>query len=321
MDDRRPSSAPIPLAVLTGFLGAGKSTLLKRILTGEHGLRIAVLINDFGAINIDADLIVSVDENIISLANGCVCCSIRDDLTSAIEGLIDLSQPPEYIILEASGIADPAGIAIAFSIDRNDPKVKLDTIICVLDAEQFFETPDHKQLKQLQIAASDLVLINKVDLVDEEQVEKIEAWMFENFRRHRVIKTTQCDVPLEVLLGAGRFGPASEAALPEQHNHSAWKFKTWSYETRSALSLGALEQVVAKLPVNIYRCKGILNTVEAPDRRTILQVVGKRVSFSDGGGWNQSEPNSRIVVIAADGELDLNYLQEQFDQCLGYLFI
>ncbi|MBS1998673.1 MAG: GTP-binding protein, partial [Cyanobacteria bacterium SZAS LIN-2] len=124
MDDRRPSSAPIPLAVLTGFLGAGKSTLLKRILTGEHGLRIAVLINDFGAINIDADLIVSVDENIISLANGCVCCSIRDDLTSAIEDLIDLSQPPEYIILEASGVADPAGIAIAFSIDRNDPKVK-----------------------------------------------------------------------------------------------------------------------------------------------------------------------------------------------------
>src|SRR5579885_2748747 len=101
-----PPSASVPLTVLTGFLGAGKTTLLKRILTGDHGLRAAVLVNDFGAINIDADLVVSVDENVISLANGCVCCSIRDDLTAAIEDLIQLPQPPEYIILEASGIAD-----------------------------------------------------------------------------------------------------------------------------------------------------------------------------------------------------------------------
>ena len=324
----------MPLTVLTGFLGAGKTTLLKRILTGHHGLRAAVLVNDFGAINIDAELIVSVDENVISLANGCVCCSIRDDLTAAIEDLLDLPQPPEYIILEASGIADPVGIAITFSTERNDSRVRLDTIICLLDAEQVFETPDHMQLKQSQIAAADLLLLNKIDLVDDTQTKKIENWLIENFRRHRVIKTTQCDVPMELLLGSGRFGPAHiEGEWAEGHVHSICNedcahrehditgFKTWSYETRSALSLGALEQVVQKLPVNIYRCKGVLNTVETPKRRTILQVVGKRVSFSDGGSWNQSEPISKIVVIAADGELKLDYLQEQFDQCLGCLFL
>jgi len=326
-------SPQIPLTVLTGFLGAGKTTLLKRILTGDHGLRAAVLVNDFGAINIDADLIVSVDENVVSLANGCVCCSIRDDLTAAIEDLIELPQPPELILLEASGIADPAGIAITFSTESNNLGVRLDTIICVLDAEQIFENPEHMQLKQWQIGSADLLLINKIDLVDQSQIDKMRNWLKENFLRHRVIETTQCEVPMEVLLSSGRFDPARsnfesterhtnhncESEHCDHHEHDLAGFKTWSYETRSALSLGALEQVVRKLPVNIYRCKGVLHTAEAPDRRTILQVVGKRASFSDGGSWNQAEPVTKIVVIAAKGEFDLNSLKEQFDQCLACL--
>ena len=194
------SRGKVPLTVLTGFLGDGKTTLLKRILTGDHGLRTAVLVNDFGAINIDADLIVCVEENVISLANGCVCCSIRDDLTGVIDDLIESPQPPEYIILEASGIADPAGIAITFSTQSSSSRVQLDSIICVLDAEQLFEISEHMQLKESQIAAADLLLVNKIDLVDESQIDKMRNWLKEKFLRHRVIETTQCDVPIEILL-------------------------------------------------------------------------------------------------------------------------
>lgn len=335
----------VPLTILTGFLGAGKTTLLKRILTGDHGLRTAVLVNDFGSINIDAELIVSVDKNVVSLANGCVCCSVGDDLTDAIRSLLESPLPPEYILLEASGVADPAGITIKFSTDAiTDSQglgVRLDSVICVLDAEQFFAADEHMQLKQYQIAAADLLLLNKVDLVDAEAMERISGWLSENFRRHRVIKTTECDVPIEVLLSSGRFAPGvdertssnnkssqshehgmcqDEGCSELHHNHhDTTAFKTWSYETRSALSLGALEQVLQKLPVGIYRAKGILNTAESPNSKTIVQVVGKRVSFVDGGSWYQDERLSQIVFIAADGQLNEQSLQGQLEQCAACL--
>lgn len=336
-------TAPVPLTILTGFLGAGKTTLLKRILTGDHGLRTAVLVNDFGSINIDAELIVSVDKNVVSLANGCVCCSVGDDLTDAIRSLLESPLPPQYILLEASGVADPAGITIKFSTeaitDSQGLGVRLDSVICVLDAEQFFAASEHMQLKQYQIAAADLLLLNKVDLVDVEAMDKVEGWLSENFRRHRVIKTTECAVPIEVLLASGRFAPgvggraqghAHDACQDEgctahhhhhhhSHHHDTTAFKTWSYETRSALSLGALEQVLQKLPVGIYRAKGILNTAENPNQKTIVQVVGKRVSFADGGSWYQDERLSQVVFIAADGKLDEQTLQGQLEQCAACL--
>src|SRR5262245_34487323 len=117
MTEPDPLSAFTPVTVISGFLGAGKTTLLNRILKGNHGLRVAVLVNDFGSINIDAELVVDVESDVVSLANGCVCCSIRDDLSEAIVAVLERPERPEYIVLEASGVAEPAGLAVTFTDD------------------------------------------------------------------------------------------------------------------------------------------------------------------------------------------------------------
>ena len=200
----------IPLTVLTGFLGAGKTTLLNRILSGDHGLRIAVLVNDFGSINIDADLVVGVesDGDIISLANGCVCCNVRDDLVGAVTQLITRPEQPEYIVLEASGVAEPSSIALTFMGEELRDRIRLDSIMCVVDAEQVFAVPEMMELKLRQVAFADMLILNKVDLVSPEEIERIKAWLDDRFHRYRLVEACNGDVPLEILLSAGRFDPA-----------------------------------------------------------------------------------------------------------------
>ena len=178
-------SAPDPVTVLTGFLGAGKTTLLNLILSGGHGQAIGVLVNDFGTINIDERLIVGMDDQTISLANGCVCCQIDTELVDAVATLIARPERLEYIVLEASGVADPMGIAMTLGNDRVSDQVRLDAIVSVVDVEQVFDLPELLDLKLRQVGFSDIVLLNKVDLVAPDQLQQVHDWIDERIPRVR----------------------------------------------------------------------------------------------------------------------------------------
>ncbi len=320
----------IPITIITGFLGAGKTTLLNHILHGDHGLKIAILVNDFGAVNIDSELIVGVEgEEMVSLSNGCICCTIRDDLLAAMFKLIERDDKPEYIIIETSGVSDPYAVAQTFMMPALKPYVKVDSIVTVVDAEQVRDLQDDQAMLAVdQVSAADIVVLNKVDLVTPKQLVQVKTWIDDVTPRARILQTTHAHVPLELLLSVGEYTierltqreqrDVHTHEVGEQHDHEhdhTLVFNTWHYKSDEPLVYEALCEAVDALPTTIFRAKGLVYLKEAPDRRALMQVVGRRANLTFGEQWGEQKPRTQIVVIGSFGGVNAEVLHELFDAC------
>ncbi|MCA9886871.1 MAG: GTP-binding protein [Anaerolineae bacterium] len=319
-----------PLTIITGFLGAGKTSLLNRILYSDHEHKLAVLVNDFGAINIDSQLVAKIQiDNTIELSNGCICCTIRDDLKQEVLKLLQREDPPAHILIETSGVSDPLEVALTF---KYTPEVRIDAILTLVDAENILAVAgEHRVLALNQIGMADIVIVNKVDLVDKDQLEQVHQYVRRINKKARTIDAVEADVPLAVVFD-GSYDPnrpesftrldihTHEAGHSHDHEHSthATAFDTWSWQSPEPLSLKSLQKAVETLPPSIYRAKGFVYLADRPDERALLQVVGQRSNLTfPGESWNGIPPYSQIVLIGQAGSLDTEALQKRFDQTIA----
>jgi G3E family GTPase len=311
---------PTPVTVLTGFLGAGKTTLLNHILSNTEGRRMAVLVNDFGSINIDARLIVSVDESRIALSNGCICCTIRDDLVSALLGLIRSDPRPEHIVIEASGISEPVGIAETLFQPELEALLNIEAMVCVCDASAYPDLDfENTEMVLRQASVADLILLNKTDIAGDQALKQLREDLSLAVPRSRLIETVQASVPMSVLFGGA---PAQIASHKHSHSHNhhhhehSSRFGTWSWTDSTPLSLAAFQQWVQALPRTLYRGKGILSLADHPEHKVIFQMVGKRSTIELGKRW-EHKPISELVLIGEADALDQDTMAAGLRACLA----
>ena len=297
---------PIELTVIGGFLGAGKTTLLNGLLRGAGDRRLAVLVNDFGAINIDAELVASREGQLMRLHNGCICCGVASDFIGALALLRDRPEPPAHVVVEASGVADPGAIVVLGDL----PGYRKDAAVVVADAETVrdraaAEATRHQVLGQLR--AADLLVLNKTDLVDAVQLARTRAWLRELVGPSTaIVQTSFGAVPADVVLGARP--PATPARHDHgEHHHAA--FDTWSWRGEAPVSGTGLVEALKALPDGIVRAKGLLHLREDPASRYVMQVVGRRFTIQADRPWGEDAPASQIVVIGLPGSVDDAVLQ------------
>jgi G3E family GTPase len=319
----RLGSETTPVTIVGGFLGSGKTSLLNHILTKTVNKRIAVLVNDFGAINVDAKLIVSVEGETVSMANGCICCTIRDDLLIEVEKLLASVPPPEHIVIETSGVSKPLSVAETFINPSVQTFVDV-RIIAVLDADLAFnEQNEYHDIAIDHIRFADLVVINKTDLVSPPQLSALKKKVELIAERSRIWETTFGEVPFDLILddltnNAMADVQKHQHAKSDHQEHHNSEFSTWSYSSKEKWSFNAMQRAIEKLSKDIYRAKGIVRLDLETNDYGVLQVTGRRGSLRLVEPESlQDEPvTTDLVFIGKPGIITNDSIRELFEQAL-----
>lgn len=305
----------IPITILTGFLGSGKTTLLNHILKGNHGLKIAVVENEFGQAGLDGALIKTEStEEIIEVSNGCLCCMVRKDWMDAIEALLNSGKEIDAIVIEASGASEPLPIAQSFLMNDMDGRVQLDSIICLIDAlnyENLFAQDAKIALEQLEFA--DFIVMNKIDLVDQEKKNFLTTAIRRVNAFAPIIEAEYGKVNIDLLLGTGRFllTDAMEEKNNTPHQHAHDDLETFEYTARGKFFVQKMDAFFQDLNNDCYRVKGFVQFVEKPDTWYLIQKAGARVTMEP---WEGEAPSkSRLIFIGRNFKIPL--INKLLDDC------
>jgi G3E family GTPase len=312
----------IPVTILTGFLGAGKTTLLNYILKQQHGYKFAVIVNEIGEIGIDGQLVENAKEEIVTMNNGCVCCSVRKDLVKSVQALIKRGGF-DYILIETTGIADPGPVAQTFlNIPQLQQYVQLDSIITVVDAEQIEKQMADVETAREQIAMADFVLLNKTDLVDEAKLKCVEAKIGELNPHAQTFRTNQSEVNLKEVLDMAAFDVDQKLAvdpkfldeLNHRHHHD---IQSCSFTFDKPFSLERFEAFVGELSdkSKIFRSKGFVSLQGNP-RRALFHGVNNRFTIFWDRLWEKTETRTSQFVFIGKG-LDPEAIRAGLAKCLA----
>ncbi len=322
----------LPVTIITGFLGSGKTTLLNHILSNNQGLKTAVLVNEFGEIGIDNELILQSDDSMVELNNGCICCTINTDLVEAVYKVLEREEKIDYLVVETTGLADPLPVALTFLSSELRDMTRLDSIVTIVDCANFSLDLFNSEAAYSQISYGDIILMNKTDLVAESEVRALENRIRNMKEGARIIRTQNANVPLPLVLSVGLFESDryfnSEHDHDHDHDHDHHHdhdhdhhshhlendgFVSLSFSSDRAFSIRKFQSFLDNnLPENVFRAKGILWFEESPNRH-IFHLSGKRFSIED-DEW-KGAPSNQLVLIGQN--LDLDTLRKQLEDCLS----